>query len=82
MGRLSGLFLGQLVNYLICTFSIRAASKSRVWFTVGADFLLCVINFWMIRLVATADTWWQVVVYAAGGAVGSALAIRLTRRWD
>lgn len=76
------LFVGQLINFLIAVINIRAASKGKIAFTMGTDFLFCAINFLLIQKVAQAANSWELVAYATGGAIGSGLAIILTRRWD
>lgn len=76
------LFLGQALNFLLIVINIRACAKGKMLMTIVSDFVICVLGFWLIRLIATAGTWGEVMAYAAGGACGSALAITLTRRWD
>lgn len=76
------LFFGQGLNFLIAITNIRAAAKGKLWTTVGSDFLFSVVNFYLITRIAQARDGYELLAYALGGAAGSGLAIRLTRKWD
>lgn len=82
MSRYLLLFLGQGLNFLVAIVNIRAASKGKVAVTMASDFVFCAINFVLIQKVAAAQDWRELLAYAAGGSVGSACAIYLTRHWD
>lgn len=76
------LFCGQMLNFLIAVVNIRAASKGKLAFTMGSDFLFCAVNFILIQKVAQANNPFELFAYATGGAIGSGLAILLTKTWD
>ena len=76
------LFGGQCINFLIAIINIRAASRGKIWITSSTDFLFSAVNFLLITKIAQARDMWEMLAYAMGGAVGSAIAIVLTRRWD
>lgn len=72
----------QCGSYLVATINIRAATRGLILPTVITDIFLCFISFNIIRLVGEAQSQYEVLPYAAGGALGSAIAILLTRKWD
>lgn len=76
------LFLGQGINFLIAVVNIRAASRGYIKTTMASDFLFSAVNFLLIQHIATAKDWREMLAYATGGAIGSASAILITRRWD
>jgi hypothetical protein len=76
------LFLGQALNFLMIVINIRACAKSKILMAMATDFLICVLSFGLFRLIAQAHTWREMLAYALGGACGSALAIKVTRKWD
>lgn len=76
------LFVGQGLNFLIAVVNIRAASRGYVGMTMATDFVFCAVNFTLIQRVAVAGNSGELLAYSAGGALGSALAILCTRRWD
>lgn len=76
------LFFGQALNFLLIVVNIRACAKGKIWMAVVTDFLICILGFGLIHIIASAHTPQDVLAYALGGSCGSALAIRLTRRWD
>ncbi|HUR19847.1 MAG TPA: hypothetical protein VMZ90_03510 [Vicinamibacterales bacterium] len=79
---LLALFFGQAFNFLLIVVNIRACAKGLILAAVVTDFLICVLGFTLIRLIADAGTPTEVLAYALGGSSGSALAIWVTRRWD
>ena len=76
------LFFGQGLNFLIAVINIRAASRGLIKWTVASDFVFSMVNFTLINHIAKAKDIWEMLAYAAGGGVGSAIAILVTRRWD
>lgn len=76
------LFFGQAFNFLLIVINIRACAKGYIGIAVATDFVICLLGFKLIKLIGEAKTASQMAAYAAGGAVGSALAIMLTQRWD
>lgn len=46
------------------------------------DVIICVLGFTLIKMTAGAETGLEIAAYAAGGGLGSATAIKLTRGWD
>lgn len=79
---LAALFFGQAFNFLLIVVNIRACAKGKILIAVLTDFVICVLGFTLIRLIASAGSAPEVLAYAAGGSSGSALAILLTRKWD
>ncbi len=80
--RYAVLFFGQMLNYLLITTSIRAASQGKIWATGAMDVVISITSFMLIQRVATAHSVQEMAVYALGGAIGSMLAVRFTRRWN
>lgn len=76
------LFFGQGLNFLIAVINIRAASRGLIKWTVISDFVFSMVSFLLIQHIAHANNMWEVLAYATGGGVGSAIAILLTRKWD
>lgn len=76
------LFIGQAINFLIAVVNIRAATRGYIKLTMASDFLFSAVNFLLVQHIAKANNWGELLSYATGGAIGSATAILLTRRWD
>lgn len=78
------LWLGimQMVSYLLATLNIRSAAKGKVGPTVLTDVAMGGMGFFLIKFVVEAKTVTEFVCYCLGGAIGSAVAIKLTKRWD
>ena len=76
------LFLGQGLNFLLAVINIRAASKGLIKWTAASDFIISLVSFVLIQHIAKANNTMEIIAYASGGAVGSAIAILITRSWD
>lgn len=62
--------------------NIRMCAKGHLWIAVFTDVIICVLGFTLIKMIAGAETGLEIAAYAAGGGLGSATAIKLTRGWD
>ena len=80
--RYAVLFFGQGLNFLIAILNIRAASKGYIKLTMATDFVFCLVSYGLIRRIADAGSTGELLAYASGGAVGSMLAIMVSRKWD
>ncbi len=76
------LFFGQALNFLLIVVNIRACAQSRYLMVAVTDFVVCILNFTLFKLIAEAHSWGEALAYAAGGTAGSLFALWLTRRWD
>ena len=77
------LFGGQALNFFLLVINIRACARGKVLIAVGTDFLICLLGFSIFKLIAANVAGMvEMFAYAMGGAVGSALAIWMTKKWD
>lgn len=76
------LFFGQMLNFVIAVINIRAASKGYIKITMASDFVFSAVNFLLITKIAQAHNYRELLDYAIGGAIGSGLAILMTKKWD
>lgn len=75
------LFGGQCLSFLVVVVNMRAIATNRWWVTAVTDFTFCLINFLLVKMITEASQFDEAIVYAAGGAVGSLTAMRLTGHW-
>jgi hypothetical protein len=73
---------GQALNFLLAVINIRACAKGKMMASVVSDSIFCIVNYAMIRVIAEAGNAGELAAYALGGALGSAIAIKVTRHWD
>jgi hypothetical protein len=76
------LFFGQMLNFLIVVLNVRASTRGYIKFTMLSDLVFCFVSALMIRKIAVATSFYQLLAYSAGGSCGSGIAIVLSRHWD
>lgn len=79
--RLAILFAGQGLNFLIAVINMRAIAAGKWGWTALSDFVFCLVSFTLIRQVAEATNWVEMLAYAGGGTVGSLAAMWMTKHW-
>lgn len=75
------LFFGQGLNFLIAVINMRAIASGRWAMTAVSDFVFCLVSYTLIQRIAHAGSSLELLAYAAGGTVGSLLAMYATRHW-
>lgn len=76
------LALLEAASFLIVTINLRALAKGRVWLTVSTDALISGIGFFVVKQVAGATTYLEMVGYVIGACSGSAAGMYITRAWQ
>ena len=75
-----GLMAGcQLTTYFLFSVNARALAQGRVAWTFFSDLLYAAVGYYIIRLVGKNESRMGQLGYVMGGAVGSIIAIELTK---
>lgn len=79
----NALLLGgaMLINYLVVSVNMRAVSYERYTWIAATDFVICVLNFSIIKRVSAAESLADRICYALGGTAGALLGVWLSRAW-
>lgn len=80
MKRFLTFFILQTVNYFLLCWNIRAVALGWVGNVVVSDLLIAWLSFTLIKKVAEAKDSVAMWGYIAGGAVGSAASVLITKQ--
>jgi len=69
----------EFLGFLLATLNLRFCAKGHIARTLFTDVLISLNGFFLIRLVAEAQSMTDVVGYMTGAALGSYVGMRLTR---
>ena len=79
MKRFALFFALQFVSYGLLCWNYRAVARGWIGNTVSSDLMIAALNFTLIKKVADAKDGAAMWGYIAGGAVGSAASVLLTK---
>ena len=67
--------------YVLASINIRVVAKGRYIASGLTDAGIATVQFLLIQRVATAQTWEEMAAYIAGGVLGGASGIWMTKHW-